>query len=126
RFSTVAGSTTVSVTGNRLPYAPEWLWAAAIGYEHRGWLQGEIEAQYIDAMFTDDLNTVAVTANGQRGRIDDVLLWNATVNADLPGTPLTVFVTGRNLTDELYVVDRSRGILPGARRGFQAGISFAF
>lgn len=126
RFSTVAGSTAVSVTGNRLPYAPEWLWAAAVGYEYRGWLQGEIEAQYTDAMFTDDLNTVAVIANGQRGRIDDVLLWNATVNADLPGTPLTLFVTGRNLTDELYIVDRSRGILPGARRGFQAGISFAF
>lgn len=126
RFSNVAGSTAVSVTGNRLPYAPEWLWAAAIGYEYRGWLQGEIEAQYTDAMFTDDLNTVAVTANGQRGRIDDVLLWNATVNADLPGTPLTVFVTGRNLTDELYIVDRSRGILPGTRRGVQAGISFAF
>lgn len=126
RFSTVAGSTAVIVTGNRLPYAPEWLWVAAVGYEYRGWLQGEIEAQYTDAMFTDDLNTVAVTTNGQRGRIDDVLLWNATVNADLPGTPLTLFVSGRNLTDELYVVDRSRGILPGARRGVQAGISFAF
>jgi Fe(3+) dicitrate transport protein len=126
RRSTVSGFTGVSVTGNRLPYAPEWLWTAALGYDYRGWLQGEIEARYTDEMFTDDLNTVAVTANGQRGSIDDVLLWNATLNVDLPGTPLTVFVAGRNLTDELYVVDRSRGILPGGRRAVQAGVSFDF
>lgn len=126
RFSGVGGFSGTSVTGNRLPYAPEWLWSAAAGYELGGWLQGEIEAQYTDRMFTDDLNTVAVTTNGQRGLIEDVLIWNATVNADIKGTPLSVFITGRNLSDELYVVDRSRGILPGGKRSFQLGFTYAF
>ncbi|HAJ48760.1 MAG TPA: TonB-dependent receptor, partial [Alphaproteobacteria bacterium] len=32
RFSTVSGFGAVSVSGNRLPYAPEWLVTAALGY----------------------------------------------------------------------------------------------
>lgn len=126
RFSTVAGFGATSVSGNRLPYAPEWLLAAAIGYQWGDLVSTEVEAQYTDEMFTDDLNTIPVIANGQRGLIDDVLIFNAAVNARVPGTPLTVFVTGKNLSDELYVVDRSRGILPGGKRSFQAGVVFDF
>jgi Fe(3+) dicitrate transport protein len=126
RFSSVSGFGAVSVTGNRLPYAPEWILSAAVGYEFGDWLQAEVEAQYTDAMFTDDLNSIPVIANGQRGLIEDVLVWNATVNLNIPGTPLGLFVTGRNLTDELYVVDRSRGILPGNKRSFQAGVTVSF
>jgi Fe(3+) dicitrate transport protein len=126
RFSGVGGFSTTSVTGNRLPYAPEWLLSAAVGYELGGWLQTEIEAQFTDQMFTDDLNTVAVTANGQRGLIKDALIWNATLNADIKGTPLSVFITGRNLSDEVYIVDRSRGILPGNKRSVQLGVTYAF
>lgn len=126
RFSGVGGFSATSVSGNRLPYAPEWLMSAAVGYEWGSWLQAEIEAQYTDQMFTDDLNTVAVTANGQRGLIEDILIWNATLNADIKGTPLSVFITGRNLSDEVYVVDRSRGILPGNKRSFQFGVTYSF
>jgi Fe(3+) dicitrate transport protein len=126
RFSGVPGFGAVSVAGNRLPYAPEWFWSAAVGYEFGDWLQAEIEAQYTGEMFTDDLNTIPAIPNGQRGLIEDVLVWNATANADIPGTRLGLFVTGRNLTDELYVVDRSRGILPGNKRSFQAGLTYAF
>jgi Fe(3+) dicitrate transport protein len=126
RFSSVAGFGAASVSGNRLPYAPEWLLAAAIGYHWAGSVSVEVEAQYTDDMFTDDLNSIPVIGNGQRGLIDDVLIVNAAVNAEIPGTPLTVFVTGKNLTDELYVVDRSRGILPGGKRSFQAGVALDF
>jgi Fe(3+) dicitrate transport protein len=126
RFSSVTGFGAVSVTGNRLPYAPEWLLTMAFGYERKDLGNVEVEAQYTDEMFTDDLNTVAVIASGQRGLIESTLIWNATANVEVPGTPLTLFVTGKNLTDELYVVDRSRGILPGNKRSFQAGVSVAF
>jgi Fe(3+) dicitrate transport protein len=126
RFSGVTGFGAVSVSGNRLPYAPEWIWSAAAGYAFGDRLQAEIEAQYTGAMFTDDLNSIPVIANGQRGLIEDALVWNATANVAIPGTPLGLFVTGRNLTDELYVVDRSRGILPGNKRSFQAGVTYAF
>jgi Fe(3+) dicitrate transport protein len=126
RFSTVPGFAAVSVSGNRLPYAPEWLAAAAIGYDFDGEANLEFEAQYTSEMFTDDLNTGPVTANGQRGRIEAALLWNATLNVRIPETPMTLFLAGKNLSDELYVVDRSRGILPGGRRTFHGGISVAF
>lgn len=126
RFSGVSGFGAVSVSGNRLPYAPEWLIAAAIGYEWGDFASFEVEAVYTDDMFTDDLNTVAVIANGQRGLIEDVLVWNATINVDIPDTPFTVFATGKNLTDELYVVDRARGILPGNKQSFQFGVIYNF
>jgi Fe(3+) dicitrate transport protein len=126
RFSSISGFGATSVTGNRLPYAPEWLAALVIGWEDDALGNVEIEAQYTDEMYTDDLNTVAVTANGQRGLIDSALIWSATANVRIPETPLTLFVTGKNLTDEIYVVDRSRGILPGNKRSFQAGVSLAF
>ncbi|HAJ48759.1 MAG TPA: hypothetical protein DCL54_19445, partial [Alphaproteobacteria bacterium] len=67
-----------------------------------------------------------VIANGQRGLIEDALIWNLAVNTKIPGTPLTVFATGKNLTDELYVVDRARGILPGSDRSFHGGVSVSF
>lgn len=126
RFSSVPGFGGVSVNGNRLPYAPEWLISVAAGYEWNNLVTAEIEAQYTGEMYTDDLETIPVTADGQRGRIESALTWNATVNADIPGTPLTAFVTVKNVFDEVYVVDQTRGMLPGAPRLVQAGVSVKF
>lgn len=123
RFSTVDGSL---VTGNRLPYAPELLFSAAIGYEWNDLVTAEVETQYTGAMFTDDLETVATTADGQRGRIKSALIWNATVNVEIPDTPLTAYVSVKNAFDEVYVVDQTRGMLPGAPRMVQVGVSVKF
>lgn len=123
RFSTVDGSL---VTGNRLPYAPELLFSAAIGYEWNDLVTTEVETQYTGAMFTDDLETVATTADGQRGRIKSALIWNATVNVEIPDTPLTAYVSVKNAFDEVYVVDQTRGMLPGAPRMVQVGVSVKF
>ncbi|MEQ1867313.1 MAG: TonB-dependent receptor, partial [Micropepsaceae bacterium] len=122
----VEGPTCDLITGNRLPYAPEWLLSAAIGYEWEKLASFEVEAQYTGEMFTDDRETVPVTADGQRGRIESALIWNATVNVDIPDTPLTAFVTVKNVFDEVYVVDQTRGMLPGAPRLVQAGVSVKF
>jgi Fe(3+) dicitrate transport protein len=126
RFSSIPGFGAVSVTGNRLPYAPEWLLSAAVGYEWEKRASIEVEAQYTGEMYTDDLETVPVTADGQRGRIKNALIWNATLNVDIPDTPLTAYVTVKNVLDEVYVVDQTRGMLPGAPRMVQAGISVKF
>jgi Fe(3+) dicitrate transport protein len=138
RFSTVPGSscsgftppvpgpTCVLVTGNRLPYAPEVIVSAAIGYDWQDTVYAEVEMQYTGEMFTDDLQTVVSSADGQRGLIGDVLLWNATVNVDIPDTNLTVYATVKNLTDEVYIADRTRGIIPGAPRLVQAGVAVRF
>jgi len=122
----VEGPTCDLIAGNRLPYAPEWLLSAAVGYDWNKRASFEVEAQYTGAMFSDDRETVAVTDDGQRGRIKNALIWNATVNVEIPDTPLTAYVTVKNVFDEVYVVDQTRGMLPGAPRMVQAGISVKF
>ncbi|MCA6248287.1 MAG: TonB-dependent receptor [Phenylobacterium sp.] len=126
RFSNVSGFTNVVVTGNRLPYAPRTLFSGAVGYARGDWFEGQIEVVHTGGMFTDDLNTLAPTANGQRGRIRPATIWNATLNLTAPDGRLGGYLAVKNLFDELTIVDRSRGILPGPQRTFQAGLSYAF
>jgi Fe(3+) dicitrate transport protein len=126
RFSGVSGNSTRSVTGNRLPYAPEWLINAAIGY--RLGTMGEFQVEYVrtDDMFTDDLNTVAPTADGQRGLIKAADIWNLTLNIHPESWPLGAYIAVKNAGDATTIVDRSRGILPGAPRQIQFGLTKAF
>jgi len=68
RYSTIPGFTSVKVTGNRLPYTPG---AAARGHARRACAvraRVEVEGVYTSSAFTDDLNTVEITPNGQRAR----------------------------------------------------------
>ena len=122
----VAGLTCVSVSGNRLPYAPEWVASAAIGYARGEWFSTQLEVQHTGEMYGDDLNTVAQSANGQRGLIDSATIVNWAANFTPTGSPATFFVTVKNVFDETYIVDRARGILPGAPRLTQAGVSLRF
>ena len=49
-------------------------------------------------------------------------IWNATVGYEIKALKTSVFLAAKNLLDELYVVDRSRGLLPGPTRLFQVGL----
>jgi Fe(3+) dicitrate transport protein len=126
RFSNVAGFSNVSVTGNRLPYAPELLLTAALGYAFGQAADVQVEYVFTDKMFSDDLNTIAPTPNGQRGIIKGHGLWNATVNFNPENWKFGFFVTAKNLTDETFIVDRARGVLPGQPRLLQAGVVAKF
>lgn len=125
RFSSVPGFQQVSVSGNRLPYAPEHMLTASVGYVHPAGLTGVIEAVSLSSQFGDDLETVVGTADGQRGLVPPSTFWNATLNHRLP-IGATVFVTIKNLFDRTVVVDRTRGLLPGLPRLVQTGVSFTF
>jgi Fe(3+) dicitrate transport protein len=122
RFSSVSGFSTTSVTGNRLPYAPELLVNATIGYALGD--IGTIQAEYVftDKMYADDLNTIVPTADGQRGLIPASSIWNLTLNINPPSWPFEAFIAVKNATDETTIVDRARGVLPGSPRLVQAGI----
>jgi len=126
RYSSVSGFGSVRVTGNRLPYAPEHLFAGTLGVRTGFGLEVALESVYTSAAFTDDLNTVDVVANGQRGEIPGYTVWNLTANYALPLCHCTVFATAKNLTDELYVADMSRGLIPGMPRLVQAGFEVRF
>ena len=124
RFSSVPGQGEVGVTGNRIPYAPESLVTVAVGYSHpRGFLV-QVEAVHVGDQFADDLNSVAASADGQRGLIPAQTLGNVAVSWDL--RRVTLFVTAKNLLDELYLVDRSRGMIPGSPRLVQVGVQTRF
>ena len=126
RFSNVTGFSTTAVTGNRLPYAPEVLLNAAIGYSFSDIGDMQLEYVFTDKMYTDDLNTLNPTVNGQRGVIGASSIWNATVNVTPKDWKVGFFVTVKNITDEETIVDRARGILPGSPRLVQGGITARF
>lgn len=125
RRSTISGFTAVSVSGNRLPYAPEHMVTASLGYVHPAGLVATLEAVSLSRQFGDDLNTVAGTPDGQRGLVPASTLWNTAVNYKLRAGA-TLFVTVKNLFDRTVIVDRSRGLLPGIPRLVQTGVSFTF
>jgi len=124
RFSSVPGEGGVSVSGNRLPYAPESLLTLGIGYSHPRGLTTQFEVVHVGGQFADDLNSVAASADGQRGPIPAQTIWNVAVSWDF--RRLTLYATVKNLFDELYLVDRSRGMIPGPPRLVQAGIATRF
>jgi Fe(3+) dicitrate transport protein len=126
RFSNVSGFGSTSVTGNRLPYAPEWQLSAALGYTHNQWLNAQIEGVFVGEQFTDDLNTVLPSANGQRGLIEAQTTWNASLNLTPSGGNVTYYATVKNIADETNIVDRTRGILTSAPRLIQVGVSASF
>jgi Fe(3+) dicitrate transport protein len=123
RFSNIPGFGTVSVSGNRLPYAPEQVVSVGVGYA-RGPIDLLLEAVQTSDQFGDDLNTVAPTPDGQRGLLPGHTVWNTAMNYMVARA--TLFLTVKNLRDELFIVDRTRGILPGSPRLVQMGVKFAF
>jgi Fe(3+) dicitrate transport protein len=126
RSSSVGGFTTQSVSGNRLPYAPEWSHTVTLGYRHAAGLDVQVESQHVGAQFGDDLNTVVPTADGQRGRLNAYTYWNLTASAPIARTAGRVFVAVKNLADRTFIVDRVRGILPGHPRLVHVGTTWRF
>lgn len=126
RYSSIPGFAAVNVSGNRLPYAPEQLVTATAGVELAFGLSLELEGVYTSSAFTDDLNTVDVVANGQRGEMSSYTVWNFAANYALAETGWTLFMAVKNAHDQLYVADMTRGLIPGAPRLVQGGFSYRF
>lgn len=122
-FSSGAGAGAV---GNRLPYAPETLLNLTLGYRAPTNWNARAEYVYVGRQYSDFDNTVtpAPNSNGQEGLIASYGIWNAVANYTIGKA--TFFVAAKNLTDETYIVDRTRGIQVGMPRTFQAGLKYAF
>jgi Fe(3+) dicitrate transport protein len=127
RFSSIPGFTNVLITGNRLPYAPENLLNANVGYSHPVGIDALLEGVYVGQQFGDDLNfSTSPRADGQLGPISGYAVWNAAVNYHVERMRSTFFITTKNLFDRTYIVDRARGILPSSPRLVQAGMKLRF
>jgi Fe(3+) dicitrate transport protein len=114
------------VTGNRLTYAPEHLITASMGIAEAERFSFRLEAVFVGKQFSDDLNTVAITANGRQGILPSHTVWNFSGNYTIEPLSLTMVMSVKNVFDKLYVVDLSRGMLPGSPRLFQYGLEWKF
>lgn len=128
-FRQVVGGLVIagSEAGNRQPYAPEHTLTAAIGFANKRF-DAQLEAVYVGEQFSDFANTenALPNGNGQIGKLDAYTVWNGAFNYSLEQRNIDLFVTVKNLTDEVYIVDRTRGIQTGMPRLLQAGVAFEF
>lgn len=115
----------VNVNGNRLPYAPEASYTMAAGIQ-RPTFDVRVERFGMSEQLTDAANSRVTVADGQQGPIDAHAIWNLSVSRLVSRTGTRVFLNIRNLTDELYVADRTRGKIPGAPRTLQLGLRQEF
>jgi Fe(3+) dicitrate transport protein len=116
----------VSVTGNRLPYAPKATFMLAAGFQREGGLDLRVERFSVGEQFGDAANTRITVADGQQGPLGGYAIWNLSASQRISQTGTRVFVNLRNATDELYVADRTRGLLPGAPRTIHLGLRQEF
>jgi len=123
-FSTIEGTNYSGGVGKRLPYAPENLMTLTLGYRAPERWNGRVEYVYVGKQYSDFENTIAGSIAGQAGLIDAYGIWNIVANYTVGSA--TLFITAKNLTDQTYIVDRTRGIQVGMPRTVQAGIKYAF
>ncbi len=112
---------------NRLPYAPEHLLFAQLRFVHRAGLSAQVSATYIASQFADKENTVAQSVDGVVGRLPGYLTIDARVGYTIRVPNLTVYVAGRNLTDQIYIANRApQGIQPAGWRQVFVGLEWSW
>jgi Fe(3+) dicitrate transport protein len=112
-----------SKSGNRQPYAPEVLFTGALGYVWRD-LNAQFEVVHVGSQFADFADTRTPTENGQAGEIDSHTILNLAINYFIRPLDTTAFVTLKNLADETYITDRTRGIQVGMPRHVFGGLTY--
>lgn len=113
-----------SVAGKRQPYAPRQTFTVASGYQKGKW-RSEVELQHVGEQFSDFANTDAPAVSGQTGIIKAYSVVNTAVNYQVEKA-LTAFLAVKNLGDNTYIVDRTRGIQVGMPRLVQVGLRYSF
>lgn len=124
QLSSVDGET--PVRGQRLPYAPRHLLGATAGLAHASGLQLRLQANRVSDQFTDDLNTVASSEDGQRGVIPAYVVVHGSISYAFEPAGVTLFLSGKNLLDRVYITERQHGIMVGMPRVLTAGATWAF
>ncbi len=122
-----AGVDTINVRGNFTPYAPRFLANASVTVETPVGLGIRLAGLYTGAQFGDALNTVAPSANGRIGRIDDYFLMDGSVWYRVPKIFTTLRFSVKNMTNERYIVSRRpQGIRVGLPMWIMGGFEFNF
>jgi len=123
------------IANNAVPYVPQILFNFNLAYTLKG-LTVSGNLNYVSSQYTDYLNLNNETAEGAAGKLDAFTTIDASVSYSFEACRkkcmkgLTIFVAGKNLTDEVYKASRlhrlSSGIMPGGFRQLNGGIRFVF
>lgn len=124
-----------TINGNRIPYAPMHTLVAGLSRDFAMGLSLGTEAKYVSWVYTDFENLEKTENRGDIGPIDGYVVFDA--SASYRRGRYLVFVTGKNLADNVYIGSRIhsnphnrnadvQGILVGPRRQVNAGVSVSF
>lgn len=117
------GTVRVNINGNRLPYAPEYQLSGGIDILMPFGLTLQIAGNYTAKQFTDQLNTVQASVDGETGEMPAFYTMDVTGRYELPSVNSQLYVSIKNLTDERYIASRRpQGIKVGIPRFITAGV----
>lgn len=112
------------IAGNRMPYAPAHIVNANLQFIHPIGISATLNANFVTEQFTDNEETREASLDGLRGVIDPRLLLDARIAYTYAPSGLTLYVSGKNLTDETWIASRRpEGIQPGVPRLVMVGLS---
>jgi Fe(3+) dicitrate transport protein len=131
RFANDRASTvdaTQPVIGRRLPFAPRHVVHAGAGWSSRGGASVRLDGDVVTSQFSDDLNTLAPSAQGRRGLLPGYVVFNAALRAPLRAgrTSSVVTATVKNIANRVYITDRQEGIMTGMPRLVTLGLELGF
>ena len=132
----------VSINGKKLPYSPDHTLNVGLELNPISSFFFRLDYKYVSKVYTDFQNLEdeddRVGYNlGISGPIPSYSLINLSSSYQL-SQKMKLFLTGKNITDEIYIGSRlhsnpgqkdaniSSGILPGARRQINLGIEYTF
>jgi Fe(3+) dicitrate transport protein len=115
----------VNIRNNRLPYAPRWMYAAAIQYAAPFGLQGRLTVNGQSSQFTDELNTNIPSADGETGLIEGRFTIDGSLSYTLPSRKWSFLAGVKNLTNERFIASRRpQGIRVNVPRFFSVGVEW--
>lgn len=121
RFISV-GTSSVNVKENKLPYAPEYLSSLLINIQTPFNFQINFSGTYVGKQFTDELNTLNPSPDGQIGIMNSYLVLDLNAKYLVESLGGYVFLSVKNLADERYIASRRpQGIKVGIPRLITAG-----
>jgi Fe(3+) dicitrate transport protein len=122
----VVNNKSVNIKENKLPYAPEITFSGRLYFQIPDGFGLQLAANYVGKQFTDQLNTVDPSADGQSGQMPSFIVMDLTGSYMIPELNSSVFVSVKNLFDERYIASkRPQGIKVGIPRFITAGIDIS-
>jgi Fe(3+) dicitrate transport protein len=119
------------IKSNSIPYLPAQILNFTINYAYRSWQIGG-NVNLVGEQYTDYLNFDNETAEGAIGKLSAYKTIDVNLNYSFKNSSkksvqgLTLFIVGKNITDEVYKASRlhrvSSGIMPGGFRQMNMGL----